>query len=86
MKQSLINKMAGLCERNHHAEALILLAKALGEDAVKVRITEILEKHLDLGYLPENLKEERFGLYTRLMKKARAVLSESSYQKVYGAF
>lgn len=86
IKQSIINKIAGMADRNLHCEALITLADVLESPEGKEQIEAISLMQERQGYLTPDQVEKRYRLYQRLMEKAKALLPEETYKSLYMAF
>ena len=86
IKQSVINKIAGMTDRNLHCEALITLASILECQEEKKQIEVILEAQERQGYLSSDQANTRYGLYKCLMEKAKSLLPEKNYDALYMAF
>lgn len=71
---------------NDHGGALEVAAEALGCADLVERLQSIQRQHMDLGYLPNNLYEERRNIYIELFTVARNTLSNTDYQRLHAAF
>ena len=67
-------------ENNKHSENVVLLAKHFGSKADVDKANEILNKHMDLGYLSKDLGDARYKLHQKLMPKASDFMKEEVKQ------
>lgn len=86
IKQSVINKIAGMTDRNLHCEALIMLASLLDAEEEKAHLERILRQQLRQGFLYGHQDGERYTIYRGLMEKAKMILSKENYDALYMAF
>lgn len=81
-----LRQVRELTATNDHGGALLTTAKALGCDDLVVHLEAIQRQRLHLGHLPQNLYDERHGIYKNLLAVAQDKLGEADYQRLYAAF
>lgn len=79
-------RIAQLTSVNDHSGALEVAAEALDCADLVERLQRIQRQHLNLGYLPDKLYEERRDSYIELFTVARDTLSNADYQRLHAAF
>lgn len=82
----LLRRIDSLKELNHHGEAYLAAAQALGLTALVEAFTRINRDHERAGYLTPDLSFERRAAYEALLAQARTLLTEEQYNKLYGCF
>lgn len=81
-KQSDIDKVAKLTDRNEHTKSLIHIAKSMG-DRKSLKKLELIDKmHNEYGHMPMNLKSLRDEIYDDLKKEMKKY---SNGDDMYGA-
>lgn len=79
-------EIAELTDQNFHADARILACEMLCFDKLQSEYNEIKLKHELIGYMPQDLIEERNGLDKKMLQKAQSILDENEFAKFYQAF
>jgi hypothetical protein len=57
---------------NKHSENVVLLAKHFGSKTDHEKAKDILQQHMKIGHMPDNLRDEREKIQKKLWPKARA--------------
>ena len=57
---------------NKHSENVVLLAKHFGSKTDHEKAKDILQQHMKIGHMPDNLRDEREKIHKKLWPKARA--------------
>lgn len=83
---AILTEIRELKAANEHGAAYALAANALGCTDIADRISAINQRQLRLGHLPLSLYQQRHQLYQALLAKAKTLLSESDYQRLYLSF
>lgn len=82
----VIKELRALVQVNDHGAAYLLAAKKLGFDDLAQRFSYINRRHLEMGHLPRDLYEARFGAYSELMERARGVMSAREHRQFHLSF
>lgn len=81
-KQSDIDKVAKLTDRNEHTKSLIHIAKSMG-DRKSLKKLELIDKmHNEYGHMPKGLMDMRNEVYDDLKKD---MMKYSNGKDMYGA-
>lgn len=80
-----IRAIKELTENNDHGGAYLLAAKYLGLDDLALKFESINARHEELGEMSMNLGYERHLAYDELILKARELLSDFAYKRLYSS-
>lgn len=83
---ALTRKIAGLTARNHHTEAVLELAKALGDRRAKDALEAIRTVSEYASETPYDLMSIRLRIQKDLLRRAHALASPSAVEALYRAF
>jgi len=81
-KQSDIDTVAKLTDRNEHTKSLMHIAKVMGERKHLKKLELIYKMHNEYGHMPMNLKSLRDEIYDDLKKEMKKY---SNGDDMYGA-
>lgn len=84
--EKTIRRISLFTENNAHGEAYQLGAETLGLDKLAERFAAIEQQRKKLGYLSQELQEDRRNAYDKLMEHARTYMRSVDYQQFYMAF
>jgi hypothetical protein len=73
MNTATITKIAKLTDINYHTEALLVLAKAIGDEGATLVLTSIRQSQEELGYLLSSGSQLRYEVYQSLMAQVETL-------------
>lgn len=86
VKSVPITRIRDLTAHNHHTEAVVLLARALGSKSMLQKALAIQRIHERHGYLPHDAYDRRYKLLRALLAQAKRRTDAKTYQALYAAF
>lgn len=82
----VVAKIARLTNSNNHTDAIILGTMLLGQDKLEKEARQIKIEQDKLGYLSQELSEQRTVIYKKMMDYAMRYRSPKQYSKFHSAF
>lgn len=84
VSEAFVEKLRDLTDRNHHTDALVTIAKEIG-DRKLIDVLESLAKLNDFFGHASLTRDAGYKLYDILMARAKGKLSPESFAAVHGA-
>jgi len=82
----VLERIRRMTQGNHASESFVLGAEALGATHLAAKFKLILQLVKLEGYKPAGLNDYQYAVYQEMMKQAKQVLDEQSYQEFYNSF
>jgi len=81
-----VSKIEKLTDTNQHTNAVIELAKMIGDEKAIKQLQKIDAQHMKIGSMPMNLINKRRDIRTALLNTAKEKYGEEGYNKLKSSF
>ena len=86
LTEAFFTKFKALGARNLHGEAYQEAAQVFGLTDLRDQFARIERDRVRIGYLTQELNQERYPLYAQLMQHAKRCLSDEQFKRFYMCF